>query len=231
MPSDDRKKLRHYDKPKKRKPRKLTSKQELFIKELITKDGQITLREAAINAGYSPRSAHNTAYELLNPSLYPHVVAEYQKYKKEIEGKYSVKYERHLRDLQRIRDKALEEGAFSAAVQAEYRRGQASGNIYINKSEIRHGSIDSMSREEVERALNEIKNSYAIDITPEPEEEEDGKIDRLESKGDAESGAKADSRGEEEGERVVGELKEVCEGDEADMETVETRNVGNAGDS
>ena len=88
-----------------------------------------------------------------------------------------------------------------------------------------------MSREEVERALNEIKNSYAIDITPEPEEEEYGKIDRLESKGDAESGAKADSRGEEEGERVVGELKEVCEGDEADMETVETRNVGNAGDS
>ena len=53
---------------------------------------------------------------------------------------------RHLRDLQRIRDLALENGAYSAAVQAEYRRGQANGNIYINKSEIRHGTIDSMSQ-------------------------------------------------------------------------------------
>ena len=63
----------------------------------------------------------------------------------------------------------MENGAYSAAVQAEYRRGQAQGNIYVNKSEIRHGSIDSMSREEVEKALQELKNSYGdnvINITP-----------------------------------------------------------------
>ena len=35
----------------------LTRKQELFVKELVSKDGQITLREAAINAGYSVGSA------------------------------------------------------------------------------------------------------------------------------------------------------------------------------
>ena len=35
----------------------LTRKQELFVKELVSKDGQITLREAAINAGYSATSA------------------------------------------------------------------------------------------------------------------------------------------------------------------------------
>jgi hypothetical protein len=54
----------------------------------------------------------------------------------------------------------LESGAYSAAVQAEYRRGQAQGDIYINKSEIRHGSIDQMSKEEVMEAIKEIK-SYA----------------------------------------------------------------------
>ena len=53
------------------------------------------------------------------------------------------------RDLKLI-NRALENGAYSAAVQAEYRRGQAQGNIYINKSEIRHGSIDSMSKDEAE---------------------------------------------------------------------------------
>ena len=55
-------------------------------------------------------------------------------------------------------------------MQAEYRRGQAQGDIYVNKSEIRHGSIDSMSKDEVLKALEEIKDSYApitIDITPE----------------------------------------------------------------
>jgi hypothetical protein len=66
---------------------------------------------------------------------------------------------------------ALENGAYSAAVQAEYRRGQAQGDIYVSKSEIRHGSIDSMSKEEVQKALDELKRTYgAIDITP----DEDG---------------------------------------------------------
>ncbi|MEC7629342.1 MAG: hypothetical protein VYE79_04825, partial [Pseudomonadota bacterium] len=39
----------------------------------------------------------------------------------------------------------------------------------INKSEIRHGSIDSMSRDEVMKALEEIQNQYGnsiINITP-----------------------------------------------------------------
>ena len=45
----------------------LTRKQELFVKELVSKDGQITLREAAINAGYAAGSAHSRAYELTNP--------------------------------------------------------------------------------------------------------------------------------------------------------------------
>jgi hypothetical protein len=74
-----------------------------------------------------------------------------------------------LRDLQKIRDLAVENGQYSSAVQAEYRRGQAQGNIYVNKSEIRVGSIDQMSKEEVLKALEEIKSTYGnniIDITP-----------------------------------------------------------------
>ena len=148
----------------------LTRKQELFVKEIVSKDGQITLREAAVNAGYSVGSAHTRAYELTNPHISPHVVAAIQAYRRELDEKYGVTYQRHLRDLQQIRDTALQNGAYSAAVQAEYRRGQAQGDIYVSKSEIRHGSIDSMSKDEVLKALEEIKDSYApitIDITPE----------------------------------------------------------------
>ena len=147
----------------------LTRRQELFVKELVSKDGQITMRKAAINAGYPVSSAHTRAYELTNPNMSPHVVAKIRAYRQELDEKYGVTYQRHLRDLQTIRDLALQNGAYSAAVQAEYRRGQAQGDIYISKSEVRHGSIDSMSKEEVEKALKEIKEQYApitIDVTP-----------------------------------------------------------------
>jgi len=158
--------------PRATKAQPLTRKQELFVKELVSKDGQITMREAAINAGYPASSAHTRAYELTNPHISPHVVAAIQAYRAELDEKFGVNYQRHLRDLQVIRDMALQNGAYSAAVQAEYRRGQAQGDIYVSKSEIRHGSIDSMSKEEVLKALKEIKQTYApitIDVTPEGE--------------------------------------------------------------
>ena len=53
-------------------------------------------------------------------------------------------------------DAAIESGAYSAAVQAEYRRGQAA-DLYVSRSEIRHGSIDSMSKADVEKAILDIK--------------------------------------------------------------------------
>ena len=162
--------VRKAGRPKSTRVSPLTRRQELFVKELVSRDGQITLREAAINAGYPVSSAHTRAYELTNPHISPHVVAAIQAYRAELDERYGVNYQRHLRDLQVIRDMALQNGAYSAAVQAEYRRGQAQGDIYVSKSEIRHGSIDSMSKDEVMKALQEINQQYApitIDITPE----------------------------------------------------------------
>lgn len=169
----------------------LTRKQEKFVKELVANDGHITLQEAAINAGYSASSAHTRAYELTNPHVSPHVVAAIKEYRRELDEKYSITFSRHMRDLQKIRDEALQNGAYSAAVQAEYRRGQAHGDIYVSKSEVRHGSIDSMSKEDVLKALEEIKSSYepiTIDITPEEDENRGnrGKVrERLLSSGEA----------------------------------------------
>ena len=88
-------------------------------------------------------------------------------------------FKRHVRKLAELRDQAADAGHWSAAITAEKFRGQAEGNIYINKSEIRHGTIDSMSREEVVKALAELKETYgatddSVGETPENREEEKG---------------------------------------------------------
>ena len=150
-------------KPKNGRPRKteftrLTKKQNDFVQMVTTMEGQLTLREIAQKAGYSSNGSHTRAYELLNPRLNPHVVAAVNRRRKELAEKYSVDYGRHIRDLQKLRDEAVANNAWSAAVMAERLRGQAAG-LYVSKSEIRVGSIDSMSKAEVEKALADLQKT------------------------------------------------------------------------
>ena len=146
--------------PLRQQRRVLNAKEWKFVTELVSGDGRVTMKEAAMRAGYKEGSASVMAWKLTNPSINPHVVAAIQAYRAELNSKYNTSYERHMRDLQLIRDKALEAGAFAAAVQAEYRRGQALGTIYVDRKEIRHGTIDSMSKEEVQKKLDELRQLY-----------------------------------------------------------------------
>jgi phage terminase small subunit len=152
----------------------VTPQEWKFIQELVDGEGKQTLKQAAINAGYDPARAHIIAHELTDPRKNPQIVAAIQQYRRDMADKYGTNIERHLRDMQMIRDKALEAGNYSAAVMAEYRRGQALGTIYVDRKEIRHGTIDSMSADEVRRKLEEIKALYGgpppqglIEVVPE----------------------------------------------------------------
>ena len=157
----------------------MSPQQWKFVQELCSGDGGVTLKEAAIRAGYSPETARETARRLTDPQKMPHVVAAIQEFRRELAERYGTNFERHMRDLQKIRDAAMDAGNFGAAVTAEYRRGQALGTIYIERKEIRVGLIDSMSKEDVMRRLNEIQQIYGgapveqieqgsiIDMTPE----------------------------------------------------------------
>jgi len=138
----------------------LTPKEWAFVQEYVTRDGTMTRTEAAIRAGYTPNAAREAITRLLDPARSPHVVAAVNELRAELAEKYGTTFERHMRDLQTIRDKAIEAGAWSAAVQAEYRRGQALGTIYVDRKEVRIGTIDSMSKEEVMKKLEEIKKIY-----------------------------------------------------------------------
>lgn len=161
------------------KPKVLSAQEWKFVEEFCAGDGHVTLKEAALRAGYSEAWAKNRARELTDPEICPHIVAAIQERRRELGEKYGTTFERHMRDLQVIRDQALAAGAYGAAVQAEFRRGQALGTIYIDRKEIRHGTIDSMSKEDVQRKLEEIKRLYGgvvdvVDLKSLELESEDG---------------------------------------------------------
>ena len=160
---DEKKRIaRLLDKP-------LTRRQQRFVMEVVSHDGLQTARESAVKAGYPVSSAHARAHELQNPNICPHVAREIERYRDELDAKYEVGYKRHVRDLQILRDQAVANGAWSAAVMAERLRGMAQGGIYVNKSEVRTGTIEAMSVEDVERELEKIRQGFersVIDITP-----------------------------------------------------------------
>lgn len=161
LPAEVLERVANAPKPGKHgKPVILSPKEWAFVQEYVTRDGTMTRTEAAIRAGYTPNAAREAITRLLDPARSPHVIAAINELRNELAEKYGTTFERHMRDLQMIRDKAIEAGAWSAAVQAEYRRGQALGTIYIDRKEVRIGTIDSMSKEEVIRKLQEIKQIY-----------------------------------------------------------------------
>ena len=182
LPDPDRHKPRP---PRKVKPppflpenRPLTKKQEKFVRELVENTGRITLREAAEKAGYSARGASVRASELTNPTRCPHVVKRILEVRAEMKIKYGIDEDQHLADLWRLREESLSNGAFSAAVAAEKIRGSTAG-LHVSKSEIRHGSIDQMSRSDVERELIKIRESFAPLMATPHDESSDGEKPRV----------------------------------------------------
>jgi len=133
----------------------LTDKQQVFVKIFSENEGRLTPTECARQAGYSEASANVTSSQLLNGKRYPKVVDAIIKRRAEIEKTHEVKLNKHVQELARLREKSLNEKSFSAAVNAERLRGQAAG-LYIDRKEIRTGTIDSMSREEVLKQLKEL---------------------------------------------------------------------------
>ena len=152
-----RQKMRRKPNPNKR----LSPRERKFVELMLEMDGKITATDAARMAGYPKTRAALEAKELLNPNLNPHVAKVFRAAQEEQRERVTVTRYRHLRDLQEIRDKALDAGSFSAAVQAEYRRGQASEEpIYVQRSEVRTGTLESMTAEEIRRELERLRKEY-----------------------------------------------------------------------
>ena len=133
----------------------LTDKQRIFVEIFVANEGRMTPTECARQAGYKAERASVTSSELLNINKYPRVVAAVRKKRNELAETHKVEMNKHIQELARLRDKALNDKSHSAAINAERLRGQAAG-LYVERKEIRTGSIDDMSRDEVIKRLKEI---------------------------------------------------------------------------
>ena len=137
----------------------LTDKQIRFAREYVYNDGSKTQTECAINAGYSKSSAHVRASELTNPRRFPVVVRYIQELEHELNAKYEVTFARHVRKLADIRDEAFKKGNLTAAVSAEVQRGKAAG-LYVERKEIRTGTLDSLSEKEIKQKIDGLLADY-----------------------------------------------------------------------
>ena len=135
----------------------LTPKQEKFAIVYATED--VTQTEAALRAGYAESNAHAIASRMLNGRDYPQVLERIREIKTELQQKFEVTFDGHVRKLAEIRDQAMQNGNYSAAVTAEKNRGQAAG-LYIDRKEILTGKIDQMSRDEVLLEIKRIQEEF-----------------------------------------------------------------------
>jgi len=141
-------------------PKRLTEMQIKFAHELVTNEGRKYGYECAIEAGYEKDRARVTASELQNPKKNPLVVKYIGEIREEYQKKYDVTYGRHITELGKIRQQALEKGAWSAAVNAEIARGKAAG-LYVEQKIIRTGKLDDLSAEELEARMKDIVDQYS----------------------------------------------------------------------
>jgi len=137
----------------------LTPQQVKFVQLLVYNEGRKTATDCAIESGYAKDRARSTASELQNPNYYPLVVQEITKLRKEVNEKYRVSLETHMRDLEQIKQQALENGSYASAVQAEIARGKA-GGLYIDQKIIKHGKIDQLTPEEIRKELQAIADQF-----------------------------------------------------------------------
>ena len=156
-------------------PAKLTERQIKFAELLVYNEGRLSPAEAAFQAGYKTRP-RQAASELRNPKISPLVVKYIGELRAEVQEKYGVTFEKHLSELAQIRNQALENKAWSAAVNAEVARGKA-GGLYVDQKLIMTGNIDNLSEEELESRKKDILKDHkdiiegtATDIQPEATE-------------------------------------------------------------
>jgi hypothetical protein len=143
---------------------KLNRMQRVFVWNVVN-NPQMSYVECARKSGY--KDARQSAYKLLK---HPIVKQEINYLLGEVRKKYELNQERAVKDLYDIRDQALEQGSFNAAIAAQNSLLKV-GGLIVDKKEVRYGKIDQMSRAEIENRLKQLMGDVVEgEITDQDEE-------------------------------------------------------------
>ena len=133
----------------------LTGKQARFAEEVASGKTQSEAYRIAYNAdGMKDESIWRKASELMNHGK---VTAMIEKIRSPIVEKARLTLEQHLTNLLNLRDGAINDGKWGAAVAAEIARGKAAG-IYENKG-------DSDTDKEITVQIVEFKRPDVLPVT------------------------------------------------------------------
>jgi phage terminase small subunit len=129
----------------------LTERQRKFCETYVSRS-DLTVSECSKEVGY----LSNAGAGILK---HPPAIAYIKKLRGELNAKYEITFESHVRKLAEIRDIALTNGAYAAAVTAEKHRGAVAG-LYIDRKEILHGKLDQMSRDDVMKEIAKLTEEF-----------------------------------------------------------------------
>jgi phage terminase small subunit len=112
----------------------LTPKQERFAQEIASGKSQSDAYRAAFNvhANTKADTIHKRASELIKSGQ---VAGRVEELRKPIIEEVGITLKTHLEDLKRLRNAAVQNNQYGAAISAEVARGKAAG-IHVEKSEV-----------------------------------------------------------------------------------------------
>tara|TARA_R110000782_G_scaffold95634_1_gene179737 strand:+ start:315 stop:899 length:585 start_codon:yes stop_codon:yes gene_type:complete len=144
--------------------KKITPQQQKFLNNYVHKD--MTQTSAARDVGYA-----NPTVDATRILQRPIIQERLEEMRLELESKFGVTIAKSVRDLQNIRDMALNNGKYGDAIRAEELRLKATG-LLVNRTHVKHENVDAMTREQILDKLGsfmEIAQERMKDITPVPD--------------------------------------------------------------
>ena len=137
----------------------LTEMQKTFSRIYVENhygNSTLTNTQVAMKAGYSPDSAYQRSYELLNPRICPHVVKYIGELKEDFRIKNNIDPDKHMARLNYLGQVAEDNKMVGVALRAEELRCKVAG-YYIDKQIIKNtDSIDNLSAEELQQKMKQI---------------------------------------------------------------------------
>ena len=133
-------------------PTELTEMQRRFCEYLIMNEGRTTRREAAIHAGYSPKSATQEAAGLIqNPKIQNYIL----KRSNEVNRAFTVTKGNYVRRQQVLSQALVEQGKIKDAAPFEQLIGKATGQFIETHI---HGKLSDLSKEEKLDRIKRLKS-------------------------------------------------------------------------